>query len=589
MADENRPDEGIGQSPETLEKHHESRGATGPLAVQFPADPVIWNEARRLAGDKNVRVEELATAAAQDPVVVIELLRISNAMYFAGGRSAITSARTAIVRLGSDVVIGCLDEIKTRPSIVDPDVSHYLEIHRSRAKRTAIVARILAEALNRPMADDCQTAGLLTSIGEMIAVVHFEHRYVSLAEEYSRQGVLYRLVNELRFDPEKMGLEYLRKSGIPEALLFALDREARARSRERAIMKPLTMAAVEMVDSFDSNRWEKIAPGQTIPPKSNLRLLQITDAQYLRIYERSSEYLFSARLFEERKKQEAIKSPEILQFDTPEELESQQDSLQSEIQLLIRGDLAPDEESEPKEATPVASVAEPTGEAEIEPPSFPDDDAEDWGGIEERPVETAIHELDENIEEQFDLGALRAQNKREARSQEPSGPVKAPVMLSAKANTVVASVNSMLEEASTSEELLSELLDMLTEGGPFKKSALIVVSKDRKQALVVTARGEGIGNGQRLILDDPLSPLAQCFSKVQSFGTRESKNSPFGSKSFALAPIDADHDTPVALYADCGNDGAISFEARRVFRTVVELLNQQLPKVPGGIPVEYRP
>ncbi|MEZ4753703.1 MAG: hypothetical protein R3A13_05255 [Bdellovibrionota bacterium] len=61
---------------------------------------------------------------------------------------------------------------------------------------------------------------------------------------------------------------------------------------------------------------------------------------------------------------------------------------------------------------------------------------------------------------------------------------------------------------------------------------------------------------------------------------------PFGSKAFALSPIDADHDTPVALYADCGVDGSITFEARRIFRTVVEIHNQKLPSLPGGIPVE---
>lgn len=122
--------------------------------------------------------------------------------------------------------------------------------------------------------------------------------------------------------------------------------------------------------------------------------------------------------------------------------------------------------------------------------------------------------------------------------------------------------------------------------GPYEKSALIVVSKDRKHAIVVAARGPNIGNGQKIELNDPLSPLAQCFSKVQSFSNRINEASPFGCKSFALAPIDADHDTPVALYADCGNDAALTFEARRVFRTVVNLLNQKLPTIPGGIPVE---
>ncbi len=161
-----------------------------------------------------------------------------------------------------------------------------------------------------------------------------------------------------------------------------------------------------------------------------------------------------------------------------------------------------------------------------------------------------------------------------------------PAIHSSKGKQVLNTLSGMFDQAKTSEQLLSQLLQMLVDNGPFEKSALIVVSGDRTKAVVVAARGPNIGNGQTLILDDPLSPLAQCFSKIQSFGNRKNKNSPFGSRAFALAPIDADHDTPVALYADCGNEGAVSFEARRIFRTVVEALNQKLPEIPGGIPVE---
>jgi len=115
-----------------------------------------------------------------------------------------------------------------------------------------------------------------------------------------------------------------------------------------------------------------------------------------------------------------------------------------------------------------------------------------------------------------------------------------------------------------------------------------VVSKDRKTAIVVACRGPTFGGGQTLQLDDPLNPLAQCLSKVQSFGRKNNNISPFGSKAFAVSPIDADHDTPVALYADCGENGALTFESRRIFRNVVEILNQKLPTLPGGIPVEIK-
>ncbi|MCB0338608.1 MAG: hypothetical protein KDD53_03340, partial [Bdellovibrionales bacterium] len=161
-----------------------------------------------------------------------------------------------------------------------------------------------------------------------------------------------------------------------------------------------------------------------------------------------------------------------------------------------------------------------------------------------------------------------------------------PQMRMPESNKFVDEMVGWFDEAKNSEQLLSDLLQKLIDEGPFVRTALIVVSKERDNAIVVASRGPDIGNGQKLVLDDPLSPLAKCFSKVQSFGSSRSTSSPWGSKAFALSPIDVDHSTPVALYADCGDERGLPFEARRIFRNMVDLLNQKLPQIPGGIPVE---
>ena len=306
------------------------------------------------------------------------------------------------------------------------------------------------------------------------------------------------------------------------------------------------MAAGEMVDAFDSNKWERLAPGKNLPPKSNIRMLQVSDSQYLKVYERASEYLFSARMLDERKRQEAEQPDQ----ESGIEVNTQQNELESEIQNLLKGD-----------------------------PS---------AGEGEAPAETAVEETDYSMvdpEDSFKFSTLKKKKNAAPRVEKAVKKVEPPQLRTAGATKFLGSVNSMFDDAESSEDLLADLLQMLVDG-PYEKSALIVVSGDRKYAIVVAARGPNIGNGQRIELNDPLSPLAQCFSKVQSFSSKANEASPFGSKSFALAPVDADHDTPVALYADCGNDGALSFEARRVFRNVVKILNQRLPTIPGGIPVE---
>jgi len=554
-------------------KNEEDSKPSDPLAILFPSDPPVLAEARRLAGDKNVRVESLATACLQDPVVIIELLKISNALYFSGGRSAITSPKTAIVRLGSDVVIETLDALLERQCITDEVVREYFENFRSRSKRIGIVSRLLSEALARTLSEDTQAAGCLFSVGDMLAVYHFSNTYVKLASQHQRSGVNYRLSQNQRFDVERMGAQYLRRNGIPEALVFAVERDGRPKTPDRGIMKPICFAASELVDAFDSNKWERFAPGKTFSPKSALRTLQMTDSQYLKVYERASEYLFSAKMIEERRRAHGYDMPldfdptvigELEDFEQePITIQTEESaSLDAEIQSLLAGGF----EEEPDFIEEEAEQAD--GPIEKEATEF-----------KEVPVQ-----LGSGSVEQFALNKTRGK-KSTPRAPKPVTIVAPPKLRSKKSAAFVDGVASLMDDASSSEELLANLLQRLTDG-PFEKAALIVVSQDRKFAIVVAARGPTIGNGQRIDLNDPLSPLAKCFSKVQSFATRVNEASPFGSKSFALAPIDADHETPVALYADCGNSGALTFDARRVFRTVVEILNAKLPCVPGGIPVE---
>jgi HD-like signal output (HDOD) protein len=540
---------------------------SGPFSRIFGPNALVWNEAIRLASNKNIRVEDLALCCAQDPVIVMELLKTANALYFSGGRPPITTATTAIIRLGSETVIEALQGLAARPAIESENVKRLFETHRNRGKRCAIIARMLAELAAKTVQDDCHTSGLFMFVGDLLAVAHFGETYVKLHAANSPSGLLYKLAQDHKFDVEKMGLSYLQRQGIPDSVLFAIDRDGKTRSQERAVMKPLCFASAEIIDAFDTNRWERIAPGKQLPPKSSLRLLGLSDSQYLKVYEKASEYLFNEKIAYESISLEDLTScsaptPEandnfIITGAEPQDADASgfdAEVLQDEIQQLL--DLATD--TDPTDSPPIAAK----GPGSVTPTGAP-----------------------QILSDKYNINKGAAA-KTTARV-EKSAPVVAPPPLRTSAgNAFVSNVSKELDSATTSEELLRSILGILIEEGPFEKSALIVVSKDRKNALVIAARGPSITNGQTLILEDPLSPLAQCFSKVQSFGNRSSSDSPWGSKAFALSPIDADHDTPVALYADCGNNGSLTFEARRIFRVVVDILNQKLPTIPGGIPVE---
>ena len=510
------------------------------LDLLVPLDQDVLCESRRLGASKGVRVEDLALCVAQDPVLVIEFLRAANLICLSEGKPVLSSLTRAIDRLGSDSIIKLLDGLTDRKSFSNPDVSRWFEIHRGRCKRTSIVGKMFAETLVKQLSDDCQLSGLFLFFGDMLTVSHLERQYVELAEEYQRGALNYRLVQAFKFEPQEVGLDYLRKTGIPEHLLGAIDKEASLRG-DRAILKTIVNAAGEMVDTFDSNRWEKLSPGATLPSKSAIRLLVLSKQQYLKIYERATEYLSEMRDSEERKKNPPVEEAPQMESNFIS-FAPQTNSLQGEIQNLLFGLM---NEPEPEE---------------------------DEG-------EALIRELEREF-------GLLDQQKKSARSSDSPRKIAPPPLQTKRGNEFLTNISSMFESVSSSEELLGELLERLTDEGLFEKAAIIALSNDTTSAIVVAARGLNVKHGQKMRIRDTLSPLARGFSKVQSFGNVSNENSPFGSKAFALAPLNANHRNPVALYADCGVNGSLTFEARRIFRTVVDMANQKLVQLPGGIPVE---
>ncbi len=509
----------------------------------MPLDVHVMSEARRLAALKGVRVEDLTACIAQDPVLVMEFLKEANAICLSEGKPVLFSLARAIDRLGSQSILRLLSELKKREHFELESVNYWFEIHRSRCRRTSMISRMFAEVLIKHLADDCQLSGLFLYFGDLISVSYLQDKYVALAEEYQRGTLHYRIQQNFKFDPQKVGPGFLRNFGVPEILLGPVDHDAVLKG-DRGMLKTVIAAAGEMIDAFDSKKWEKISPGGTLPVKSSLRLLVISKIQYLKIYERATEYLNEIKKYEDRIAGIIPAEDEEECLVDIAEARPHEDILQDEIQNLLLGIMT------------------------------------DSGEEEKDENEITADELARD----FDL--IPVQMEIRARSEDGPKKIAPPELQSSRGNAFVNAVSEMFESVKTSEELLTELLEKLTFDGHFEKAAIIALSKDRKNAIIVAARGTNLKHGQRMHIKDELSPLAQCFSKVQSFGNVSSENSPFGSKAFAVAPLNANHKNPVALYADCGADGSLTFEARRVFRTVVEMVNQKLVQLPGGIPLE---
>ena len=274
--------------------------------------------------------------------------------------------------------------------------------------------------------------------------------------------------------------------------MFAIDREALSRQPERAAMKPVVMAAEEFIDSFDANRWEKLAPGKPLPGQSALRLLQISDGQYAKVYERASEYLFSMRIVEEKKKQKLkANTVEVLsagKTTSGDDLGSWSGmeggldldaSLQAEIEGLMEA-LADPVPEPPKPTTP-APAAPPQVTSKSGATSAP----------KSRPATTSF-------DEDFGFNKKTASTPAPARVVSPNRKMVAPPpMANANSARAVAKFSSAVDSAVDAEALIRDILGLLVGDGLFQKSALIVVAKDKKKALVVAARGRILPTDRR--------------------------------------------------------------------------------------------
>ncbi len=495
--------------------------------VKLPISPDVLEEARRLVGNGNARMDTLAFCVSQDPALTLAILKNANSMFFSEGKKLTTSIKSAAIRLGSETIISILYSLGNIKNPKDKNVLKALNLYRDKSKRAAIVARMFAESINKSISDESLVTGLFLYLGYILSLLTLQENFLEIAEDNPPPIIRYKIFENYKINIEQSAFTYLINNNISNVIIEALDKDADLNNnKDKILLRNIVWSAYEFVEAFDNNKWKKFAPGNILSPKNPIRSLFLTEQQYGKIYERAAGFFISNKLFLKKKYQMGDESQP---FDQNEDDETTILENQDIQQFFLNKE---------------------------------DDD--------------------------FDLGKALSEKKDTPRKENSTvNFIEPKPSYLKKANTLIQETKFIFDNTTTSEDAITKILDILVNDGGFKRAAIVVVSEDKKSALVVCARGSA-KLGQRIPITDELSPLVQCFSKLQSFGNKESQNSPFNSASYALSPIDVDHSTPVSLYADCGKNTPLTFEARRVFRNVVDILNQKLPTLLGGIPIEIK-
>ncbi len=574
---ESPADETLSQSepsPEVAKCHLEVEyTGGGPLSIKLPTDTIILQEARRFAVNRDSSLNDFATCVSQDPVIVLEMLRVSNSTIIAQERPPITLAKNAVIQLGMARVLEIIDELASRQSPTAPEVHEELEKLRSRARRSSILARILAMTHHRDLAPEAQTAGLMVELGHMIACLYFGTSYAQTVHQISRGTLNYRLQHDQHFDVKKVQMSYLRRMGFPEALLFALDRETQCKTPHRIAMRHIVESAAEMVEAFDTAKWHKFEPGKNLPVNSSLRLLRFDELQYQRVWERCNEYLRLAQE-EERVRHAALTAapPASVESTAPavetaaEQMEqADQSAPAAEVFDNLAADASMPQGNDPSNETTLRSQA-----LAAETP---------------KAVKSNLKSTPDLVEDPF-VKLLFPTAPPPQFQDNASTPMVKPHLNSKRAQAALSALCGLCESIENTSDLLEEIIVNLIGEGPFVRAAVFVVSENRRSAAVLRAAGNDLIAGTEVAFSDPTNPLAICMQQVRSFnnGGVKDLSAPLGISSYAVAPINVRHNTPVFLYADCGSERSMTFEARKLFRYVVGLLNSTLPNIDGDLP-----
>jgi HD-like signal output (HDOD) protein len=514
-----------------------------------------------------VKVDDFCSCIFSDPVPCIELLKRANSMELGVTRVPITTLQNAVMRLGWNEVHAVLTDLIRQKQNHTPQRSRWIEIHRRRCKQAGMVARILAENFAHETVQSAHLCGLFLYLGDILAVIQMGSLYTDLADLNPRSRVNYRIATDYGFDTEEIGLDYLRGVGIPNALIDAIDRNTHQKELSRHMLRPIVFGAGELVEAHEAGKFDRYELLDEIPNNSQLRLFKSKEAQYNRIINHIKSYLEIdhniCNLNEEPNNKEDQTDDEII--DTKKVLPSLEEP---PISITVDKDLK-------KRLDKLKSLIDQTATPQTKQPTpTPQPSSNTNTNIRAPKIDDDRFKLKE---------AMHIRQRKRAQKVIADHPTS--VDSTDKSYSLqLQNASQSLSRARDTEQLSAMLLNLLTQYG-FARTAIIVVSEERTDGIVIAARGD-IKPGLIIKLDKTYSPIAQGVSKVQSTKDPSNNDAPFGSTTFAVAPLMADHQTPVYLYADCGHNKIINFETRRLFRGLVNIVNTIMPRLPGGLLLE---
>lgn len=489
---------------------------------KIPVDREICEILLSQLTDQAVKVDKLTDLVSRDPVLLLEMVAAANGLKNIAGGKAVIELKGSLLALGLERIGQIVQMMAEVTPHYDGDQEFWLKVLKQKCRRTGAVSSIIAEMIRPDLKLESYTVGSLAFYGDLIALAKLGERFMLLLDEGGRRSKI--------------------KYRLSQDYHFLLEEETceylKSRTVPQSIPKILDPESTKLMPDDQALKAICFSATEFVDAFVEERLDRM--APGVSIPPKS--YRRMLQLDEDRYRLLYEKIANYLEKGEMANLVA----LTEESAEVVGEGLAVAEEE--LEDTEIIEIDKPTRSTSLDLNAFKDFDTED----EVREIE------------------ITPRRKYVSKSDQ-----------------ALPRFIQMFEDTTDPKELLQRLLDMLVRQPPFQSAAILVISPDIKKAKPVIHRGRPLTKDNESIdLTDPLSPLLNLKSKVVSYSPRNKSNAPFGCGNYALAPINAKHSLPVALYADCGDGNILTFESRRLFRKVIDILNNVLPELEDGIPNE---
>ena len=188
----------------------------------LPTPPVTVLEVVRRADDPDVQIEDLAKLIETDVALSVQLIRMSNSSLYAPVKE-ITTIERAIATLGLRSVRLLALTTSLRALLPQDERAFDMSEIRRRMVVNGAMSRAVAEKLERRLADEAFTCGLLSGLGRIVLATKAPEVCAAAVEAHGGWPTLEAERAFFGFSGDEVTTALIRTWGLPSALADAID------------------------------------------------------------------------------------------------------------------------------------------------------------------------------------------------------------------------------------------------------------------------------------------------------------------------------------------------------------------------------